>query len=385
MRTASVTGSNSLASTCPTASVRTRSAPPCPARRDATASSRGVGSLVSASGAAASPAGERPSGSPSASGEPSVSGPSASATVSGGVHVTSSTAVPPGSGVSSTVAGPSACPRGSAADARDPPPPAAAGSSASRMRPTTPPSTGPPSVTVGVSEVSVASASAAPGVDSGGSTHAPAPTPSPENNESIVRASPPSSFFSSESGMGPPRRVVDVPLRTPQCRPASGSPGSWTHHHPLFLATPRPAGHLCAPPDLGSRAPAGPARHAAGRDGVECRRRLRCPGGTRASRSPRRVKMPVFTRVRDGILVLTVDGDYTANELRRVALGAFGSEETPSRVPVLLDMSGGGGPRRQVAGGAAGERRDLRRVPGSDHRGRRRRFGGRSRAVRAGR
>ncbi len=53
--------------------------------------------------------------------------------------------------------------------------------------------------------------------------------------------------------------------------------------------------------------------------------------------------MPVFTRVRDGVLVLTVDGDYTANELRRVAFGAFEDAETPSRVPVLLDMSGAAG------------------------------------------
>lgn len=53
--------------------------------------------------------------------------------------------------------------------------------------------------------------------------------------------------------------------------------------------------------------------------------------------------MPVFTRVRDGVLVLTVDGDYTPNELRRVAFGAFEAAETPSPVPVLLDMSGAAG------------------------------------------
>jgi hypothetical protein len=55
--------------------------------------------------------------------------------------------------------------------------------------------------------------------------------------------------------------------------------------------------------------------------------------------------MPVFTRVRDGVLVLTVDGDYTPNELRRVAFGAFEAEDTPSPVPVLLDMSGAVGLR----------------------------------------
>lgn len=53
--------------------------------------------------------------------------------------------------------------------------------------------------------------------------------------------------------------------------------------------------------------------------------------------------MPVFSRVRDGVLVLTVDGDYTANELRRVGFGAFEAEHTPMRVPVLLDVSGAAG------------------------------------------
>lgn len=53
--------------------------------------------------------------------------------------------------------------------------------------------------------------------------------------------------------------------------------------------------------------------------------------------------MPVFTRIRDGVLVLTVDGDYTANELRRVAFSAFEAEDTPTPVPILLDMSGAAG------------------------------------------
>ncbi|MDX1495376.1 MAG: hypothetical protein R3253_15015 [Longimicrobiales bacterium] len=53
--------------------------------------------------------------------------------------------------------------------------------------------------------------------------------------------------------------------------------------------------------------------------------------------------MPVFTRFRDGVLVLTVDGDFTANELRRVAYGAFHEDEAPRVVPVLLDMSGAAG------------------------------------------
>lgn len=53
--------------------------------------------------------------------------------------------------------------------------------------------------------------------------------------------------------------------------------------------------------------------------------------------------MPVFSRVKDGVLVLTVDGDYTANELRRVAFNAFEAEKTPKHVPVLLDLSGAAG------------------------------------------
>lgn len=53
--------------------------------------------------------------------------------------------------------------------------------------------------------------------------------------------------------------------------------------------------------------------------------------------------MPVFTRLRDDVMTLTVDGDYTANELRRVAFNAFESGELPTRVLILLDMSGAAG------------------------------------------
>jgi len=67
--------------------------------------------------------------------------------------------------------------------------------------------------------------------------------------------------------------------------------------------------------------------------------------------------MPVFSRLRDGVLVLTVDGDYTANELRRVGTSAFESEDAPSQVPVLLDLSGAAGvadkaPAELIATGA---------------------------------
>lgn len=53
--------------------------------------------------------------------------------------------------------------------------------------------------------------------------------------------------------------------------------------------------------------------------------------------------MPVFSRVRDGVLILTVDGDYTANELRRVGFSAFEADEAPTKLPVLLDLSGAAG------------------------------------------
>ena len=67
--------------------------------------------------------------------------------------------------------------------------------------------------------------------------------------------------------------------------------------------------------------------------------------------------MPVFTRLRDGVLVLTVDGDFTANEVRRVAVRAFEDEETPAPVAILLDMSGAAGvmsksPEEMSAAGA---------------------------------
>ena len=53
--------------------------------------------------------------------------------------------------------------------------------------------------------------------------------------------------------------------------------------------------------------------------------------------------MPVFSRVRDGVLILTVDGDYTANELHRVGGAAFEAEDAPGKLPVLLDLSGAAG------------------------------------------
>jgi hypothetical protein len=53
--------------------------------------------------------------------------------------------------------------------------------------------------------------------------------------------------------------------------------------------------------------------------------------------------MPVFSRFRDGVLTLTVDGDYTANELRRVGFSAFEADDAPAKLSVLLDLSGAAG------------------------------------------
>ncbi len=56
--------------------------------------------------------------------------------------------------------------------------------------------------------------------------------------------------------------------------------------------------------------------------------------------------MPVHARSRAGILEITVDGDYTLGELKRVAAEALGSSEE-ARVPVLLDLSGAAGLRKR--------------------------------------
>lgn len=68
--------------------------------------------------------------------------------------------------------------------------------------------------------------------------------------------------------------------------------------------------------------------------------------------------MPVFSRVKDDILVLTADGDYTPGELERVGGRAFGDREHPAPGPVLLDLSGAAGldhksPESLTAEGAA--------------------------------
>ena len=43
--------------------------------------------------------------------------------------------------------------------------------------------------------------------------------------------------------------------------------------------------------------------------------------------------MPVFTRYKDEVLVLTADGDYTAGELERVGARAFAEKRQPDFSP----------------------------------------------------
>jgi len=47
--------------------------------------------------------------------------------------------------------------------------------------------------------------------------------------------------------------------------------------------------------------------------------------------------------MRDEVLVVTVDGDYTPGELSRAGERGLVSDEVPSPVAVLLDMSGAAG------------------------------------------
>ncbi len=53
--------------------------------------------------------------------------------------------------------------------------------------------------------------------------------------------------------------------------------------------------------------------------------------------------MPVFTSMRDGVLVVSVDGDFTAGELSRAGEQGLQSEGVPTPVTVLLDLSGAAG------------------------------------------
>jgi hypothetical protein len=53
--------------------------------------------------------------------------------------------------------------------------------------------------------------------------------------------------------------------------------------------------------------------------------------------------MPVFTRIKEDVLVLTADGDYTPGELARVSARAFDDHTAPPAARVLLDLSGAAG------------------------------------------
>ena len=74
--------------------------------------------------------------------------------------------------------------------------------------------------------------------------------------------------------------------------------------------------------------------------------------------------MPVFARVKEHVLVLTADGDYTPGELARVGARALGESDDLSPQPVLLDLGGAAGlenksPESLTAEGAAiAEHRD---------------------------
>jgi hypothetical protein len=53
--------------------------------------------------------------------------------------------------------------------------------------------------------------------------------------------------------------------------------------------------------------------------------------------------VPVFHKVQDDVLVFTVDGDFTPGELARKGANALEDDALPSRVAVLLDVSGAAG------------------------------------------
>ena len=53
--------------------------------------------------------------------------------------------------------------------------------------------------------------------------------------------------------------------------------------------------------------------------------------------------MPVFARLKDDVLVITADGDYTPGELARVGSRAFEEHGSRAVMPVLLDLSGAAG------------------------------------------
>jgi len=53
--------------------------------------------------------------------------------------------------------------------------------------------------------------------------------------------------------------------------------------------------------------------------------------------------VPVFHAQKEGVLVITVDGDYTSGELQRVGARALASPDVPAPARILLDVSGAAG------------------------------------------
>lgn len=53
--------------------------------------------------------------------------------------------------------------------------------------------------------------------------------------------------------------------------------------------------------------------------------------------------MPVFHRVESGVLVVTVDGDFTVEETERVGSAALQASELIAPAFVILDLSGAAG------------------------------------------
>ena len=53
--------------------------------------------------------------------------------------------------------------------------------------------------------------------------------------------------------------------------------------------------------------------------------------------------MPVFHRVQDGVMTVTVDGDFTADELTRKSNQALEARDPEMQLGILLDISGAAG------------------------------------------
>lgn len=61
--------------------------------------------------------------------------------------------------------------------------------------------------------------------------------------------------------------------------------------------------------------------------------------------------MPVHSAQKEGILVITVDGDFTSSELRRVGAAAVAHPDTRVPARILLDVSGAAGLKNHPSAG----------------------------------